>query len=282
MATPLSSLFDDLPNVQIVDVGASWAGDNAPYHDMLLRGDATLLGFEPATDQLEILKSRGIPGTTYRSEAIGDGSIGTLHLCHSPGMTSLLEPDQRFLQHFHGFPEWARVQDTAPLKTHRLDDIPEAEGMDYLKIDIQGGELQAFQGAPRLLDEALVVQTEVQFVPFYKDQPLFAELDQTLRQHGFVFHRLVEMMSRTFAPMLINDNIFAGISQHLWADAIYVRDFTTFQDMEPTQLLKLSKVMHDVYKSIDMVGLALAKVDEKEGGNRHLQYLEWVTPQLGQ
>jgi len=281
MAQPLSSLFSDLPTVRIVDVGASWVGANAPYHEMLLRGDATLLGFEPAPEQLKILNSRGVPGAVYRGEAIGNGDTGTLHQCSSAGMTSLLEPDPEVLKHFHGFSEWGRVVETTELATHRLDDIPETRGMDYLKIDIQGGELGAFQGAAQLLDEALVVQTEVQFVPFYKDQPLFAELDQELRKHGLVFHRFVDMKSRVFVPMMVNNDVFAGMSQQLWADAIYVRDFTTFQDMEPAQLLRISTVMHDVYKAWDLVGLALARVDEQEGGKRHNQYIEWVAPQLG-
>jgi len=281
MAQHLSSLFDDLPTVQIVDVGASWVGGNAPYHDMLLRGDATLLGFEPAPDQLSILNSRGVPGATYRGEAIGNGEAGTLHKCVAPGMTSLLEPEPKVLQHFHGFPEWAEVQEIIPLETHRLDDIPEARGMDYLKIDIQGGELGAFQGGSALLDEVLVVQTEVQFVPFYKEQPLFAELDQELRKHGLVFHRFIDMKSRVFVPMLANNDVFAGLSQQLWSDAIYVRDFTTFQEMDIANLLKISTVMHDVYKAWDLVGLALARVDEREGGKRHNQYIEWVATQLG-
>ena len=277
---PLSALFTDLPNVHIVDVGASLLDENPPYQDLILRGGATLLAFEPAPKQLERLRSGGMPRASYRSEAIGTGEEQTLHQCVAPGMTSLFEPNDNVLKHFHGFSHWGTVESTVSLETHRLDDIPEAEGMDYLKIDIQGGELGAFQGAGNLLSQTLVVQTEAQLVPFYKDQPLFADIDLELRKSGLLFHRFIDMTSRVFLPMLVNNDPLAGMSQQLWADAVYVRDFTTFESMDPESLMKLATILHDIYQSWDMVGLALTEVDQREGGNRHGQYIEWVAPQL--
>lgn len=54
---------------------------------------------------------------------------------------------------------------TREVETVRLDDVPETASVDLLKIDIQGGELMVFQNAERRLADALVIQTEVEFLP---------------------------------------------------------------------------------------------------------------------
>ena len=127
--------------------------------------------------------------------------------------------------------------------------------------------------ASEVLADCLVVHVEVQFVPFYKDQPLFAELDQLLRHAGFWLHRFLPMHSRVFKPMLINQDIYAGYSQDLWSDAVYVRRFTEFGAMDTEPLEKIALIGHDLYDSIDLASLALLRIDEKEGGQRQERYV---------
>ena len=52
------------------------------------------------------------------------------------------------------------------------------------------------------------MQTEVEFVPLYKKQPLFAEVDIALRELGFVFHRFGGMAGRTMKPLVVTSNPF--------------------------------------------------------------------------
>lgn len=72
------------------------------------------------------------------------------------------------------------------INTRRLDDISGITRVDYLKIDIQGGELDVFRHAKRKLAEASVIQTEVSFVGLYENQPSFGEIDIELRRQGFI------------------------------------------------------------------------------------------------
>jgi hypothetical protein len=134
-----------------------------------------------------------------------------------------------------------------------------------VKIDIQGGELMAFQNATKRLADALVIQTEVEFLPLYVDQPLFGDVDVFLRSQGYVFHRFFPTVSRTIQPMLVQNNIYAGLSQTVWADAIFVRDFTKLSRLSPRQLLAMAAILHDCYQSYDLVLHVLLEHDRRTG-----------------
>jgi protein O-GlcNAc transferase len=270
----LYQLFDDVPRLKVIDVGASPIDGPPPYAALFEAGRVDLLGFEPDPQQHQALLALNRAHATYLPYAIGDGSAGTLHICKAPGMTSLLEPDMEILQHFHGFADWGTVQRKVPVETRRLDNIPEAAGADYLKLDLQGGELAVLRGAPRLLEDLLVIHVEVQFVPFYKDQPLFAELDQALRNAGFWFHRFFPVIGRVFRPVSIDGNPYAGLSQQLWSDAIYVKRFTDFGRQNVPSLLKLAAMLNDLYGSFDLCALALQHADRQGKTQRMRRYVE--------
>jgi FkbM family methyltransferase len=270
----LYRFFDDLPRLKVIDVGASPIDGPPPYQALFDAGHVELVGFEPDAEQHRRLVALERPNATYLPYAVGDGAPGVLHVCKSAGMTSLLEPDQEILKHFHGLPQWGTVLRTIPVQTKRLDDLPEVIGTDYLKLDIQGGELAALRGAAKLLAQVLVVHLEVQFVPFYKNQPLFAELDQALRQAGFFLHRFQPIMSLTFTSLPVENRPDAGMSQHLWSDAVYVRRFTDFARLDEGSLLKLAALLNDLYDSFDFCALALEHADCRANTQRARRYRE--------
>jgi len=270
----LSTLFTDFPDVLVVDVGASPIDGDPPYEPLRVADKMDLVAFEPDQHQFAALQKLQLPRTTPVKAAIGDGQDGVLKVCKSPGMTSLLEPDASVLSHFHGFAEWGTVIDRIPMGTRRLDDVPEATGCHFLKLDVQGGELPILNHGRTTLSTCLMVHTEVQFVPFYKDQPLFAELDQALRAAGFWLHRFLPIHSRVFKPVMVNNDIYAGMSQDLWTDAVYVRRFTDFPTLSVESLQRIALIAHDVYRSFDLASLALLEIDKRDGGSRQRQYIQ--------
>jgi hypothetical protein len=112
---------------------------------------------------------------------VGDGDTHTLNICRASGMTSLFEPDPATLGLFEVLEPLGEVIERVPLQTRRLDDISEIQHLDFLKIDIQAGELATFQGGRAKLAEAVAIQTEVSVVTLYKNQPSLGDVDLELR-----------------------------------------------------------------------------------------------------
>jgi hypothetical protein len=179
---------------------------------------------------------------------------------------------------FYGFPTRGKVVDTVDVDTKRLDDVPETAGLDPLKIDIQGAELMAFQNAPERLKSALLIHTEVEFLPMYIGQPLFSEVEQFLRAAGFVLHKFEPLVSRDFYPMLLNYDPYINHTQLFWADGIFVKDFTRLELMSDDQLLRLAEILYDCYRSYDLVLLLLREHDRRTGGTFGQKFLNMVRP----
>jgi len=271
---PFRALTDRRVRVKALNIGANDNDGHAPpYAGLLAAGDVDVVGFEPNLKALAELNARKGPCETYLPYAIGDGGRHTLNCCFAPGMTSLLKPNPAVLKLFHMFPQWGEILSTETVDTVRLDDITETAGAELLKIDIQGGELMAMRHAEARLRDLLVIHTEVEFLPMYVDQPLFGDIELFLRQRGFVFHRFEPTVSRVIAPMMINNDVYAGMSQLLWADALFVRDFSRLELLTEQQILSMAAIMHDCYSSFDLVLRLLMEHDARAGTQLGPTYL---------
>jgi FkbM family methyltransferase len=269
----IAPLLPPLPRLKIVDIGAmSVGGDADPYSPLVRAAPCDVYGFEPGAEEFEKLKASAKPGHHYLPYFVGDGSSRTFYECNFTMTSSLFEPNSSLLAKFQNLEELTRVQKTYPVETKRLDDIPDLEGTDFLKVDVQGAELMVFEGAARILDNALVVHTEVQFAPLYKGAPLFAEIDIHLRSKGFALHRLTQA-GRTFKPLVFMNDVNATLSQILWGDAIYVRDFMLFDQLSSIELLKVATILHETYRSVDLAAFALASYDRRNASNLQQIYL---------
>ena len=249
-----------LPTLKIVDVGAMDVGEAEPWSGLVEIGAATLIGFEPNPPECEKLNASAGPNTQYLPHAVGDGGPHTLHIGAAPMTSSLLAPDPAVMQQFHAL--WELCEPTAeiPLDTARLDDIPAVRPMDFLKLDIQGAELMALEAGTAALTDAMAVQLEVGFLPIYKNQPLFSDVDAFLRARGFAFHTMVGVGSRPFRPLIKNGNPNRGFAQVIWSNALYFRDplgFSAIAHDRPEALLKAAILAHELYGAFDFAAVAL-------------------------
>lgn len=280
-ALSFSALTSINARIKVVDIGASPIDGRPPYAPLLQAGHADVIGFEPNASELTRLNRMKGPHETYLPHVIGDGTRHTLHICHAPGMTSLLPPNPAVLNLFHGFPDWGRVLSTELVDTVRLDDVPETAGAEMIKIDIQGAELMALSHGRTRLRDALVIHSEVEFLPLYIGQPLFSEVETFLRGEGFVLHRFFPAVSRVVRPLLVNNDMYAGLSQLVWADAIFIKDLSRLEALSEAQLLKTAKILHDCYQSVDVALYLLTEYDRRTGehlGRAYLSGLQGTAP----
>ena len=63
--------------------------------------------------------------------------------------------------------------------------------VDFLKLNVQGAELDILKGAGTVMDSVLGILVEVAFVESYKNRPMFSDIDPFLRSAGFTFFDLL-------------------------------------------------------------------------------------------
>ena len=258
-----------LPQITIVDVGAMAEGVDR-YARLIDGGLATLVGFEPNSEQFARLAANAGPRRTYLPQCLGKGGPGALHITRYPGCSSLLRPDPHVIDLFRTMSVSNpagnfHVLRTEPVVTWRLDEVTECPAPDFLKVDVQGAELDVLEGGTGALEQCLVVESEVEFVPLYERQPLFTDIDLFLRGRGFVLHKMIDIAGRAMRPFIIKDSPYAPMSQLLWADAVFIRDFTRLELLADDQLLKTACILHEAYRSDDMAFHFLREYDRRRG-----------------
>ena len=248
----------------VVDIGANPIDGSPPYAPLLSAQLCRVTGFEPQASALAELNLKKGANETYLPYAVGDGREHTLNLCAYSGWTSIFLPSAAALEVFSFFKNNARVVDRARIQTHRLDDLHEVNDIDFVKIDIQGGELAVFMHGREKLKNAVVIQTELQFVNLYEGQPSFGEVDQELRGQGFIPHAFASLKRWPISPLEFGGNPTQPLNQLLEADLVYVRDFVHSDDISGDQLKHLCLIAHSCYGSFDLAGRCVNLLEQRK------------------
>jgi len=265
-----------LPQLEIIDIGARKEGIER-FAGLMERYDANLTGFEPNPTEFEILQAAKTLRRRYFPFFLGTGERRTFYITRYPGCCSLLEPDPSVIDLFQSIGATLpggnfAVTKTEEVQSTRLDDIDGLPNADFIKLDVQGAELDILKNGVNVLRTVTVVETEVEFVPLYKGQPLFGDIQTFMREQGFVFHKFVDVVGRAIKPFQVQGSDFAPMSQMLWADAIFVRDYTRPNTYSDDQLIKAAAVLYEVYHSFDLVHLLLSIYDQRKNTSLASRY----------
>jgi hypothetical protein len=130
------------------------------------------------------------------------------------------------------------VDGTTNVATLGLDEAARKyslEGAAYLKLDIQGAELEVLRSGEQILDQSVTaIRTEVEFQPIYRDQPLFRDVDEFLAKRGFVFSGFHHPISWCLQPAgqsrFVCGRDCSGDLVH--ADAFYLRHPKRYSDAD--------------------------------------------------
>ena len=235
----------DWPTLTVLDVGA-----RGGLHERWRRCIAPVVGIGFDADKNECARLNALgTGIQYLPYALGaeNGARGTLYITARPECSSLLEPNMNFVEQFPYGPALMTVQRTVPVTLTTLDRVCEEEKLqpDVLKLDIQGGELAALRGAKSILSSLLLIESEVEFNPQYKNGPLFGDLDRFLRDQGWQLLGLRRSYWRRFrAPSADGGTLMHG-------DALWIND-SLMADPAPEVCLKAIAALQ-VYRQLDYV-----------------------------
>ncbi len=239
--------------MRICDVGANPLS-TPPYQPLLEDGLAHVYGFEPNEDAFAELETAKSDRETYFCAAVGLPGERTLYLHPWSGFTSLYPLDRAALKSI-GKEKWIKPGKTreVPLNPVTLDMLGDLPGIDLLKMDLQGGELEVMRGAIGKLSQAVAIVTEVRFHRIYEGEPMFGDLDQEMRAQGFKLHKFLFTKS-VMMPHAHEDKVLRPrmTSQLLDGDAVYVRDGDWAENLSDDQLIFLAFAADAVFDSPDM------------------------------
>ena len=272
---------DDHYKLIIVDIGAADMADGIPpsYQKLIDLEIAKIIGFEPNQDACDDLNKRSEKNSLYLPYFIGNGENATFYETNWAPTSSLFKPNSKLLEKFHNLNDLTTVVKEHQVETYRLDDISEVNHADFIKMDVQGSELNVLKNGINLLNTSVIAQIEVEFVEMYKDQPLFADIDSFMRSKGFQFHcfdgGISEQLSgRPFKPLMINNDPNKPFNQTLWADAFYVKDWMNLSLLSKEQLISYAILTYTVLGSVDLTHVILNHIDEINSSKFASKFLE--------
>lgn len=201
----LAPLIESGCELTVVDVGARNGMSELPAS---YARHAAYIGFEPNREEHQKLVEHrtdaaraGIKAPRFHTETYHPtalwSSTGTrdLYLTEVTGACTMMGPpiaevaqpvQIRTGETLKALP--SGILGTEPVECETLDAlIPADTTVDYLKVDVEGGEIEVFNGAERLLQRqgALFIKSEFFQLRLYRDQPLFGHQQALLDEAGY-------------------------------------------------------------------------------------------------
>jgi FkbM family methyltransferase len=262
LASVLNPIMDLIESpLIVVDVGAqSLRGERHVYSSLYdLDLPLRVVGFEPLADRAAARRNEENGRDTVIMEAfVGNGEELTFYENSSSGASSLLPLDREVCSSFMSLTA-LRTTGKQQIQTSKLDNLlGDVAAVDFLKLDIQGFELNALKGGEAVLARTAMVQCETEFIPIYTGQPLFAEVELHLRGRGFAF---LDFHRPAYRAPVVPSGLIRN-EQLLWADAIFGAQPATASNRA---LLAQAIMAIALYRKLSVGERALAAYDARNG-----------------
>ena len=234
-----------------------------------------IIGFEIEKEVCEKMNSESLKGIKYYPYALGKANEKRkLYITQHPMCCSLYKPNEEFNKLYNNL-EVTNLKDDIEIDTITLDyfiDKHDIGNIDFIKIDVQGAELDIFKGASNALKNVLNIVCEVEFIDVYENQPLFGDICNYLSQYNLMFNKFLGLAGRAIKPVKLDNNSNKP-SQHMWSDAVFVHHILKIHDLNNIQLIKLS-LLARVYYSLDLTFYCLSIYDKR---NSTSFAMDWMT-----
>ena len=272
------NLFEFNEKLQIIDVGAAAINETPIYKNLFDLDLVHLYLFDGDERQMSKIRDTfGSQNVELFNNFLFDGKNHNIYICGSnSGMTSLYKPKKDALEFFNNFSKFGSVNSIEKIKTFRLDDIAKLNKIDFMKMDVQGAELEIIKNGKNILNECLAIQLEMSFFPLYEDQPSFGDVDIYLRSIGYIPHRFLDVKCWSISPTIFNGNFRTPGNQLLESDIVYIKDPLSKASLSDSQIKKLAILSHFCFKSIDLCVHLLIEMEARGllEINSHKKYIE--------
>ena len=248
----------------IIEIGAVQLLDTQePFYELLnYFPSSQIIGFELDEEVCSKMNASAKRGVKYYPYALGKANEKRkLYITQHPMCSSLYKPNEELIRLYNAF-EVAYLKEETEIDTITLDYFIEQNKIgeiDFIKIDVQGAELDIFQGGKKTLENVLKIVTEVEFIPHYIDQPLFGDICKYLEKHNLMFNKFLGLAGRALKPLILKNA--QTPSQHIWTDAVFIYHVQKIKNLSNIKLLKLS-LLSLLYGSVDLTHFCLAAYDE--------------------
>jgi FkbM family methyltransferase len=194
----------------VLDVGAHKGEFAQRIREMLPQ--AELVCFEPLEEPFSQLKRRfeGQPRFRAIRCALGqEAGRQTIHLNEYAPSSSLLPMSDLHRRSF----SFAVNERAEEIEVRRLTDVAKELGLQgplLIKLDVQGFEDKVIAGGADVIALAKAMIVEVSFEPLYEGGPLFDDIYNILKAHGFYYSgNFDQLLSPVDGRVLQADAIFA-------------------------------------------------------------------------
>jgi FkbM family methyltransferase len=212
------STVSDIP-ITLVDIGSS--GGIAPQWELVR--NLTVIEFEP-DERAPLRRLRAdVKRVVLRTPLWERAAEMDFHLTAKQQASSLFKPNQPVFDRYPA-PDRVAIQRTSRIQVDTLENQLSQAGIDrvdFIKLDAQGAELNILRGSEDLVARSVIgLEIEVEFLPLYHGQPLFADVDEYVRSLGFELFDL-----RPTQWKYAEGATMKSRGQLAFADALYFRTF---------------------------------------------------------
>lgn len=243
--------------LRVVDAGAAGGGEAARWG--FLGHRLELHGFEAEPEAIAKLVAKAPPGAKvhYHNVFLGKSMPKRAFYIARAYNNSFYPTDYRWYERKRSWPTGPAVRasddfeivKTIEVESVSLDDWASREGVtgvDYLKVDVEGAELELMQSSPRIMDGVLGVSVDVIFHADWIGAPTFADVDRWLVSQGYALFDVTDVKRNCQydTPISVPFNHPNLKGQIACANAIYFRDplIENARPMAPEAMLKLAVI----------------------------------------
>ena len=262
--------FNESLKFEIVEIGAHPHGAQQERFHMLLDffPGSKIYAFEVDKEECIKLNETTKDGLKFYPYALGDKKEKRkFYETNHPMCSSLYEPNEKLIKLYNNL-SVANLKRITEVNTIDLDSFIKKEkinSIDFIKIDIQGAELDVLKGAEKSLKNVLTIVSEVEFLPIYNEQPLFGDVCSFLKSKDIMFHKFLGLSGRSLIPVILENNINFP-TQHMWSDAVFIKNILKIKELNNSQLLKQT-IFSYLYGSPDLSYFCLVNYDKKNKTN---------------